>query len=240
MNEYLKYLQERIDKDAEFLMVRNAPHGSSTWIWTSFVTAEKLFDAAEALVKPESLEALHVQRERLIVDGALLYLWPWLDRRLAADAEMPFDHETVIRRYETNWRAQFKAFFSEKAQAVREARIAAIGRAVPGPETARAIPETAAPRCGRFQLAHVLALLPGRQDFVADAEAAGGMAAAFVGRQRRRSQEAADVRGDGRGDGHPQTGRSPAGWKVSCLQDRPDQREEGDDGLGPCERNEWA
>ncbi len=180
MDEYLKYLQARIDKDAEFLLVRNAPHRLKYLDLDFFRTAERLFDAAEALVEPGSLEVLHVQQERLIVDGALLYLWPWLDRRLAADQAMPFDHETVIRRYETNWRAQFKAFFSEKAQAVREpkiARLAALFRDPKLPEPFQKLP----PRdVADFNWLTFSPYTPGRQNFVEDAEAAGGMAAAFV------------------------------------------------------------
>lgn len=181
MEEYLKYLQARIDKEAEFLLVRNAPHRLKYLDLDFFRTAEKIFDTAEALVKPNSPEHLHVQRERLVVDGALLYLWPWLDRRLAADQAMPFDHETVIRRYETSWHGQFKAFFSEKAQAVREpkiARLAALFRDPGLPELFRRLP----PReVADFNWLTFSPYSPGRQEFVADAEAAGGMAASFVG-----------------------------------------------------------
>ena len=67
------------------MITRNAPHNLKYLDLNFFVTAEKIFDSAEALVKPGSLEALHVQKDRLIVDGALLYLWPWLDRKLAPE-----------------------------------------------------------------------------------------------------------------------------------------------------------
>jgi hypothetical protein len=181
VDEYLKYLQTRIAKEAEFLLVRNAPHRLKYLDVDFFRTAEKLFDAAEALVKPESRELLHVQRERLVVDGALLYLWPWLDRRLAANETMPFDHETVIRRYETNWRAHLTAFFSEKAQAVRAPKIeglAALFRDPRLPEPFRYLPLR---EVADFNWLTFSPYSPGRQDFVADAEAAGGMAVAFVG-----------------------------------------------------------
>ena len=49
------------------------------------------------------------------MEGALL-IWPWLERKLTLEAEMPFDHETVIRRYETNCRVQLKAFYSGKCK----------------------------------------------------------------------------------------------------------------------------
>ena len=180
MNDYLKYLQKRIDKEAEFRMVRNAPHQLKYLDLDFFCTAEAIFDAAEALVKPKSLEALHVQRERLVVDGALLYLWPWLDRRLANDETMPFDHQAVIRRFEANWYAQFEAFYSEKAQAVRKAkiaRLAALFRDPKLPEPFRKLPSRAV---ADFNWLTFSPYSPGRQEFVADEEAAGGMAAAFV------------------------------------------------------------
>lgn len=181
MDEYMKYLQGRIDKEAEFCLVRNAPHKLKYLDLDFFRTAEKLFDAAEALVQPNSLEALHVQRERLVVDGALLYLWPWLDRRLAADQTMPFDHETVIRRYETNWRAQFKAFFSKKAQAVREPKIARLAALFRDPKLPEQFQKLAPRDVADFNWLTFSPYSPGRQGFVADAEAAGGMAVAFAG-----------------------------------------------------------
>jgi len=180
MNDYLEYLQPRIDKEAEFRLARSAPHRLKYLDLDFFRTAEAIFDAAEALVKPDSLEALHVQRERLVVDGALLYLWPWLDRRLPADQAMPFDHEAVIRRYETNWRAQFKAFFSKQAQALREektAQLTALFRNPGLPEPFRKLP----PReVADFNWLTFSPYSPGRLKFVADPDAAGGMAAAFI------------------------------------------------------------
>jgi hypothetical protein len=180
MDEYLRYLQSRIDKEAEFLMVRNAPHRLKYLDLEFFRRAETLFDAAEALTRPQSLEALHVQRERLVVDGALLYLWPWLDRRLAAGETMPFDHETVIRRYETNWRAQFKAFFSEKAQDVRQAKIARLAALFRDPKLPEPFQKLPPREVADFNWLTFSPYSPGRQNFVADTEAAGGMAVAFI------------------------------------------------------------
>lgn len=181
MDEYLKYLQKRIDAEAEFCLVRNAPHKLKYLDLDFFRTAEKLFDAAEAAVKPDSLEALHVQRERLVVDGALLYLWPWLDRRLAGDQTMPFDHETVIRRYETNWRAQFKAFFSRNAQTLREAKIARLAALFRDPKLPEQFQKLPPRDVADFNWLTFSPYSPGRQNFVPDAEAAGGMAVAFAG-----------------------------------------------------------
>jgi len=112
------------------------------------------------------------------VDGALLYLWPWLDRSLAADQTMPFDHDTVIRRYETNWRAQFKAFFSEKAQAVRAAKIAGLAALFRDPKLPEPFQKLPPRDVADFNWLTFSPYTPGRQNFVEDAEAAGGMAAA--------------------------------------------------------------
>lgn len=180
VDEYIKYLQGRIDKEADFCMVRNSPHKLKYLDLDFFRTAEMFFESAEALVKPGSLESLHVQRERLVVDGALLYLWPWLDRKLSPEEKMPFDHEAVISRYETNWHAQFKAFFSEKAQALREvktARLAALFRDPKLPEEFRKLPSR---EVADFNWLTFSPYSPGRQNFVEDTEAAGGMTAAFV------------------------------------------------------------
>ena len=180
MDEYLKYLQARIDKDAEFLLVRNAPYRLKYLDLDFFRAAETLFDAAEALLDKESLELLHVQKERLLVDGALLYLWPWLDRKLAPDQAMPFDHEAVIRRYETNGRAQLKAFFSEKAQAVREPKIAGLAALLRDPKLPEPFRRLPTREVADFNWLTFSPYTPGRQDIVADADAAGGMAAALV------------------------------------------------------------
>ena len=92
---------------------------------------------------------------------------------------MPFDHETVIRRYETNWRAQFKAFFPKSASRARS-QDCQIGRVVQGPETARPISKLPPREVADFNWLTFSPYSPGRQNFVEDAEAAGGMAAAFV------------------------------------------------------------
>ena len=185
MNAYLKYLEERIDKQADWLRVHTAPHNLKYLDLDFFVTSEKLFEEAESLVKAGSLEALHVQRERSIVDGALLYLWPWLERKLPPEAGMPFDHETVISRYETNCRAQFKAFYSENAEALREelgfrptlTQLAALFRDPKLPEQFRKLPSRDVADFNRLTFSPY----EPPQNFVDDQEAAGGMAVSFMG-----------------------------------------------------------
>jgi hypothetical protein len=175
MKEYLDYLQGRIAKEAEFLMTRAAPHNLKYLDLNFFLTAGKIFDEAEALVKPGSRESMHIKRERFIVDGALLHLWPWLDRKLAANEKMPFDHEKVIRQWETNGLAytklQYSRVYSEKGVI---ARMAALFRDPKIPEQLRNLPPREA---ADFNW---LTFSPVGQKIVDDKDAAGGMAAKFT------------------------------------------------------------
>jgi len=54
MNAYLNYLEGRIDKEAGFMMVRNAPHNLKYLDLNFLPYGTELFDSAEALVKPEA------------------------------------------------------------------------------------------------------------------------------------------------------------------------------------------
>ncbi|MFC1454413.1 DUF4838 domain-containing protein, partial [Verrucomicrobiota bacterium] len=178
MSNYLTYLMGRMDKEAEFKMTRDAPHKLKYLDLDFFVTAEKHFDEAEARVAPGSPEARHIQRERFIVDGALLHLWPWLDRKLSSNEKMPFDHESVVSRYEAAWRAYMKShysrFYSEPGQL---AKIAALFRDPKLPEQFRNLP----PRdVADFNW---LTFSPYRpvKHFVDDQDAAGETAVAFIG-----------------------------------------------------------
>ena len=160
------------------MMVAGSPYNLKYLDLNFFVTAGKIFDEAEALVKPESLEARHIRRERFIVDGALLYLWPWLDRKLPANETMPFDHETLIRRYETNWRAHVNLypswFYSKEG---RLAKMAALFRDPKFPEPFRSMPRR---NIADFNWLTFSEYSPSRQLFVDDKEAAGEMAAKFT------------------------------------------------------------
>lgn len=127
MTNYLNYLEQRTNADIDSEMrIFLAPHKLNYLDLTFFSTSEMLFNQAIAKVEPGSLSALHVMKERLVVDGALLYLWPWLEHRLPAEEKMPFNHETVIRRYEDNWSNYTKYFFSEKAQNLCQNRITSL------------------------------------------------------------------------------------------------------------------
>jgi hypothetical protein len=179
MNAYLKYLQDRIDKEAGFLLTRNAPHTLKYLDLDFFVASERIFDEAEKFVKPGSLVALHLQRERWVVDAALLYLWPWLEKKLPAESKMPFDHETLVGRFETYSKAQSKAFFSEPLQAQREAntnRLASLFRNPKLPEPFRNLPSRDVADFNRLTFSPHAPT----QTYVDDKDAAGEMAVVFI------------------------------------------------------------
>ncbi|MFC1454381.1 DUF4838 domain-containing protein [Verrucomicrobiota bacterium] len=150
MKKYYRYLTERIDKDAQFMMMRHAPHQLKYLDLNFFVTAEKIFDEAESRVKPGSREDAHVQRERFIVDSALLYLWPWMARKLPANEKMPFDHEQLVKRFERGWKTYDKYWFnyfyrkghSLNKDGKRMERIAALFRDPKLPEQFRNLPRS--------------------------------------------------------------------------------------------------
>ena len=240
MRRYLAYLTERIDRDAQLMMARSAPHKLAYLDLAFFRTAQELFDEAEAQVAPGSLAARHVQRERFKVDGALLFLWPWLERKLPSDAAMPFDKETVIRRYEAAWRDHtwYHRWYTEDKDErwqnpdgkLRE-RMVGLFRDPQLPEPFRGLP----PRdVADFNWLTFSPITP-RQKFVADPDAAGGMAAEPAGLSAILAAEEGapaaggggsppaahvDVRRDGRADHHADPRRDPAGRQVSPLQDR--------------------
>jgi hypothetical protein len=151
-----------------------------------FRTAQELFDAAEAQVTPGTLAARHVQRERFKVDGALLFLWPWLERKLPLDAAMPFDKETVIRRYEAAWRAHtwYHQWYTEdkdrrwqNPDGKLRQRMVALFRDPQLPQQFRSLP---ARRVADFNWLTFSPITP-RQKFVVDPAATGGMAAEPTG-----------------------------------------------------------
>ena len=186
MGDYLAYLRKRMDNEAEFQILRNAPHKLKYLDLDFFVTAEKLFDAAEARVNAGSLESRHVRKERLILDGALLFLWPWLDRRLAPKEAMPFDHAALLRRYDEYWREHEKEYYSmfyskESTQYSKEGRlrekVLSLLRDPKLPGQFRSLP----PReVADFNWLTFSPFSPSAQTFVDDKEAAGEMAAKFT------------------------------------------------------------
>lgn len=183
---WLAYLTERIDRDAQFMMARSAADKLAYLDLPFFRTSQQLFDEAESQVAPGSLAAGHVQRERFKVDGALLFLWPWLDRKLPLGTAMPLDKETAIRRYDAAWRAHrwYHRWYTEdkdkrwqNPDGKLRQRMVALFRDARLPE----------PFCGRplrevadFNWLTFSPITP-RQKFVIDPDAAGDMAAEPTG-----------------------------------------------------------
>ncbi|MFC1454197.1 DUF4838 domain-containing protein [Verrucomicrobiota bacterium] len=187
MKKYYKYLTERIDKEAQFMMMRHAPHQLAYLDLDFFVTAQKLFDEAESRVKPGSREDAHVQRERFIVDSALLYLWPWMARSLPAGQTLPFDHEQLVQRFEQGWKNYEKHWYNRyyrkgdpnghNKDGQRMQRLAALFRDPKLPEQFRSLPRS---DVADFNWLTFSSIRP-RQKFVVDDDAAGGMAAESTG-----------------------------------------------------------
>lgn len=190
MKDYLTYLERRIANDDR--TQNKGPTWSLSLLWFApyklnyldldfFVTAEKLFDEAEALVKPGSLEDLHVRKERLVVDGALLYLWPWLDHQLAPDVKMPFNHENVIRRFETYWQDRLKDY-SPKVQKSFKERISKLVATFRNPELPEQFRNLPPRKVADFNwLTFDTTSISGLPNVVSDQYAAGGMAQLFSG-----------------------------------------------------------
>jgi hypothetical protein len=205
MQRYLTYLTKRIDRDAQPMMARNAPHKLAYLDMAFFRTSQGLFDEAEAQVIPGSLAARHVQRERFKADGAMLFLWPWLERKLPSGTAMPFDKETVIRRYESAWRAHrwYHRWYTEDNDKrwqnpdgkLRE-RMVALFRDPQLPERFRGLPQA---KVADFNWLTFSPITP-RQKFVADPDAAGGMTAEPAGLSAMLAAE----------EGTPSTGRTEA------------------------------
>ena len=195
MREYLRYQRRRIDEEAQFQALRNEPHKLKHLDLEFFVTSQRLFDEAEALVEPASLEAKHVEVERFTLDGALLYLWPWLERKLPEGDSMPFDHGGMIARYGRGWRSLVRSRYSriyshQKLSLNKDGklldRMVGLFRDPQLPEQFRGLP----PRdVADFNWLTFSNFRPGRQTFVADDEAAGGMTATFTVKSRIQKAE---------------------------------------------------
>lgn len=113
MGEYRSYLEGRIGKEAGYQVTRDEPHNLAYLDLEFFVTADKLLAEAERRVEGVQPQAANVQRERFVVDSALLHLWPWLERKLPDGGKMPFDHEAVVKRYSAAWDAYLKNWYHQ-------------------------------------------------------------------------------------------------------------------------------
>lgn len=191
MHEYLRYQRQRIDADAQLKMLRFEPHKLAYLDAAFFKTAQALFDRAEAAVVPESAAAKHIAVERFTLDGALLYLWPWLERK----EPLPFDHETVIDRYERGWNALISSRYS-RVYTKDKNSFNADGKLLErmlGLFRDQQLPEQFRDRSPRdiadFNWLTFSQITP-RQMFIPDPEAVGGMTATFTTRNRiQRAEE---------------------------------------------------
>jgi len=195
MRDYLRYLRKRIDADAQFMKLRDEPHKLAYLDLEFFKTSQTLFDMAESSVESHSLEAKHIAVERFTLDGALLFLWPWLERKLLDGETMPFDRETVIQRYERGWKALVSSRYSRiytqdknsfNADGKMLQRMLSLFRDSKLPNQFRDLPTS---DVADFNWLTFSQITP-RQKFVPDPDAVGGMAATFTVRDRiQRAEE---------------------------------------------------
>ncbi len=194
MRAYLNYLRKRIDSDAQFKMLRDAPHKLAYLDLEFFVTSSRLFDEAEALLEPDSLFARHVFDERFILDSALLWLWPWLERKLPPGEAMPFGREKVISRYERGWRSfvkgRYSRFYSKQKLSLNKdgklmERMVGLFREPKLPDQFSKLPRRDVADFNWLTFSHIRP----RQRFVPDDEAAGRMTATFTTKSRIQAAE---------------------------------------------------
>jgi len=187
MREYLRYQRERINADAQFKKLRDEPHQLAYLDLKFFTTSQTLFDQAEAAVAPQDLE--HIAVERFTLDGALLYLWLWLERKLPPGKTMPFHRETVIQRYERGWKALIRSRYSRVYTRDKNS-FNADGKLLDRMLRLFRDPQLPEPFRDRFprDIADfnwlTFSQITPRQKFVADPEAVGGMTATFTLRNR--------------------------------------------------------
>ena len=190
MREYLRYQRQRIDADAQFRTLRFEPHKLAYLDLEFFEISQALFDEAEAAVDPESAEAKHIAVERFTLDGALLFLWPWLERKQA----LPFAREALIARYERGWNALVSSRYSRiytqdknsfNADGRMLERMLGLFRDAQLPEPFRDLPSH---DVADFNWLTFSQIIP-RQKFIPDSEAVGGMTATFTTRNRIQQAE---------------------------------------------------
>jgi hypothetical protein len=208
MREYLRYQRIRIDADAQFKKLRDEPHKLAYLDLEFFKTSQMLFDNAEPRVEAVSLEAKHITVERFTLDGALLFLWPWLEHKLPAGETLPFDRNAVIQRYERGWKALVSSRYSRiytqdknsfNADGTMLHRMLNLFRDSQLPEQFRDLP----PRdVADFNWLTFSQITP-RQKFIPDDEAVGGMTATFTVRNRiQRAEEGGTATETGKAEQH--------------------------------------
>ncbi len=185
MTEYLRCLEDRVAADPGRLNDLSA-YLRQYLDPAFFREAEQLLNAAEHACGGDAKLLLHVRRERVPVDAALLNLWEHQQRRLTPGEAWPFDREAVLKRYEANRCAGLEFYRSAGTKPAGEAEIAReIAKlrtgAVPLPEALRSLPAgsvvdfTWPDFSEGFMNGKPMAVL------TADPEAAGGKAIVYTG-----------------------------------------------------------
>lgn len=188
MERYRVYLRQRIDAEAQFQMLRDAPFKLAYLDLPFFVEAQSLFADAEARTEAGTPARDHVQEERFILDGALLFLWPWLARELPPGEAMPFEKEAVIQRYISGWdiytESRYSRFYSEEQNSLN--RDGLLRERIVGLFRGAELP-TALAKVPREQVADftwiTFPVRRAREPFVPDPAATGGMAAEYASRE---------------------------------------------------------
>jgi hypothetical protein len=104
MLRYYDYLTNRMVNESQYMGYRYIPHSLKFLDLDFFQAAEKFFGEAEQAVTPGSLQYQNVLKERFIVDSSLLHLWPWLKRNLGSEKVMPFDYGKLLDRCQVGWK----------------------------------------------------------------------------------------------------------------------------------------
>lgn len=181
MQEYLAYLESRIDSDPDRL-VELSPFQRKYLDLKFFEKCEQFLGEAEQAVATDPKCLLHVRRERVPVDSALLNLWGRLQKKLPAGDKLPFDRDEVLRRYESNRLAQMEAIRTAvtlpagKTELSKEMDRLRAGD-IPLPEQFRNLP----PDCVWDFTWPSFAEYGERRRLVADPEAAGGKTLQYTG-----------------------------------------------------------
>jgi hypothetical protein len=99
MGRYLRLIEDSIAAvDANLSAMKNYKRPYLTLPF--YLACERLLDEAEAQCASDPKSLLHVRRERIPVDCGLFHMWPELTHKLPADAKLPLDRETLLKRYE--------------------------------------------------------------------------------------------------------------------------------------------
>ena len=128
MTEFLESIHELQTSTRERLALQKTSERSH-WTPEFFVRSQALFEQAESACQPGSRELLHVRRERIPLDSALVNLWPRFEREREGGEPLPFDTGDLIDRYE--------AYRLEQMQAYRPKNLLAKGKTELAAEVAK-------------------------------------------------------------------------------------------------------